>query len=141
MWAIPDWIGSAPKLACGHLLECQVYNRDLVSAPLPEQPLHFIRECLSIGQVRWTYHVTMRLEQRSLGSEMLLKGADSLEIIEAYPHDKYLPSFLVRGEFEGRVFHAQIATDVEAANVRVVTMYIPVPEEWDSGFRIRRVQK
>ena len=83
----------------------------------------------------------MRLEQRSLRSEMLLKGADSLEVIEAYPDDKYLPSFLVRGEFEGRVFHAQIATDVEARNVRVVTMYIPVPEEWDSGFRIRRVQE
>jgi hypothetical protein len=83
----------------------------------------------------------MRLEQRSLGSEMLLKGAESLEIIEAYPDDKYLPSFLVRGEVEGRVFHAQIATDVEAGNVRIVTMYIPVPDDWDSGFRIRRVQR
>lgn len=83
----------------------------------------------------------MRMEQRSLGSEMLLKGADSLEIIEAYPEDKYLPSFLVRGEFESRTFHAQIATDVEARNVRVVTMYIPVPEEWDSEFRIRRVPR
>lgn len=82
----------------------------------------------------------MRLEQRSLESEMLLKGANSLEIIESYPDDKYLPSFLVRGEFQGRVFHAQIATDVEARNVRVVTMYIPDPEEWDSVFQ-RRIQK
>jgi hypothetical protein len=72
---------------------------------------------------------------------MLLKGADSLEIIESYPDDKYLPSFLVRGEFEGRVFHAQIATDVEGGNVRVVTMYVPAPEDWDSDFRVRRVQK
>ena len=85
--------------------------------------------------------MTMRLEQRSLGSEMLLKGAGSLEIIEAYPEDKYLPSFLVRGEFEGRVFHAQIATDVEPRNVRIVTLYIPVSSEWDSGFRIRRAQR
>jgi hypothetical protein len=80
-------------------------------------------------------------EQRSLGSEMLLKRADSLEIIEAYPDDKYLPSFLLRGEFEGRVFHAHIATDVEAGNVRIVTMYIPVSDDWDSGFRVRRVQR
>jgi hypothetical protein len=72
---------------------------------------------------------------------MLLKGADSLEIIEAYPDDKYLPSFLVRGEFEGRVFHAQIATDVEARNVRVVTMYIPASDDWDSGFRMRSVPR
>ena len=57
--------------------------------------------------------MTMRLEQRSLGSEMLMKGAVSLGIIETYPEDKYLPSYLLRGECEGRVFHAQIAADVE----------------------------
>jgi hypothetical protein len=74
----------------------------------------------------------MRLEQRSLRSEILLKGADSLEIIESYPDDKYLPSFLVRGECEGRVFHAQIAADVEGRKA---------PEEWDSALRIRRVQE
>ena len=67
--------------------------------------------------------------------------APSLEIIESYPDDKYLPSFLVRGEYDGRVFHEQIATDVEGGNIRVVTMYIPAPEEWDSGLRIRRVEK
>jgi len=72
---------------------------------------------------------------------MLMKGAESLEIIETYPDDKYLPSYLVRGESEGRVFHAHIATDVEGENVRVVTMYLPAPEEWDSGFRVRRIQK
>jgi hypothetical protein len=80
----------------------------------------------------------MRLEQRSLGSEILLKGAGSLEVIECYPDDKYLPSFLLRGELEGRVFHTRIAADVEARNIRVVTVYIPSPEEWDSEFRTRR---
>jgi len=74
----------------------------------------------------------MRLKQRSLGSEILMKGADSLEIIESYPDDKYLPSFLLRGEFETSVF--------QAGNVRIVTMYIPAPEEWDSEFRTRRFQ-
>jgi hypothetical protein len=69
----------------------------------------------------------------------LLKGAGSLELIESYPDYKYLPSFLARSEREGRVFLAHIATDVAANNVRVVTMYIPAPEEWDSEFRIRRV--
>ena len=101
--------------------------------------MEFIRECLLKHQIRWTYHVTMRLKQRSLGSEMLMGGADSLEIIESYPDDKYLPSFLLRGESEARVFHVQIAVDVESGNVRVVTMYIPSPEVWDSEFRARRL--
>jgi hypothetical protein len=71
---------------------------------------------------------------------VMLKAIDSSEIVQSFPDDKYLPSFLVRGEVEGRVFHAQIATDVEARNVRIVTMYIPVSDEWDSGFRTRRTQ-
>jgi hypothetical protein len=82
----------------------------------------------------------MRLKQRSLGSETLIQGVDSLEIVESYPDDKYLPSFLLRGEYASRVFHVQIATDVQARNVRIVTMYLPAPEEWDSEFRVRRVE-
>jgi len=49
-----------------------------------------------------------------------------------------LPSFLLRGEFEGRVFHAHVATDVEGENIRIVTMYTPDPKEWDEGLRFRR---
>jgi len=71
---------------------------------------------------------------------MLVEGVDSLEIIESYPDDKYLPSFLVRGEWEGTVFHAQIATDVDDRNVRVVTMYLPRADEWDPAFRVRRTR-
>jgi hypothetical protein len=82
----------------------------------------------------------MRLKKRSLGSEILIRGADSLEIIESYPDDKYLPSFLLRGESEGLLFHVLIAADVEGRNVRIVTIYIPAPEEWDAEFRTRRVR-
>ena len=98
----------------------------------------FIKECVSSGRVHWTYHVTMRLQQRALTAEMVRNAIATLEIVEAYPQDKYLPSFLVRGESEGSVFHAQIATDVEGKNIRIVTMYTPDPEEWDEGLRVRR---
>ncbi len=53
---------------------------------------------------------------------MLRDAVRTLEIIERYPKDKYLPSFLLRGESSGIVFHAQVATDLEGDNVRVVTM-------------------
>jgi hypothetical protein len=69
---------------------------------------------------------------------MLRDAVATLEIIEAYPQDKYLPSFLVRGESEELVFHAQIAADLEGGNVRIVTMYAPDPGEWDEGLRMRR---
>jgi len=88
--------------------------------------------------VRWTYHVTMRLQQRGLTAGTIHNAMATLEIIEAYLQDKYLPSFLIRGESEGLVFHAQIATDVEGENIRIVTMYAPDSNEWDEGLRLRR---
>jgi hypothetical protein len=84
--------------------------------------------------------VTMRLQQRGLTSGMIRDAMATLEIIETYAQDKYLPSFLLRGESEGCVFHAQIATDVEGENIRIVTMYTPDPNEWDEGMRIRRAR-
>ena len=83
----------------------------------------------------------MRLQQRALPAEILNDALSTLEIIEAYPQDKYLPSFLVRGESHGVVFHAHIATDVEGDNIRVVTIYIPESAGWDGGFRVRRTTR
>jgi hypothetical protein len=80
----------------------------------------------------------MRLRQRALTAAMLRDTMATLEIIEAYPQDKYLPSYLLRGECEGHVLHLQIAADIEGNNIRVVTMYIPDPGEWREGFRSRR---
>ena len=82
--------------------------------------------------------MTIRLQQRALTAEMVRSAMATLEIIEAYPHDKYLPSFLVRGESAGFVFHAQVATDVEGENIRIVTMYTPDADEWDDELRHRR---
>lgn len=105
--------------------------------PPPEEPVEFIRLCLVAGRVRWTYHVMMRLQQRSLSMDMLLHACQSLEIVETYPDDKYLPSYLLRCEWDETVFHAHIATDVSGENIRVVTMYMPHPDEWEDGFRRR----
>jgi len=110
----------------------------LLKAKVPEDPLVSIKDCLSAGRVRWTYHVTMRLQQRGLDAAALGNALASLEIVEAYPDDKYLPSFLLRGEIRGAAFHAQIATNVDGNNVRIVTMYTPDGDEWDEGFRKRR---
>ena len=82
----------------------------------------------------------MRLQQRSLGASALIEGLETLEIIEEYPGDKYLPSYLLRGECKRVVFHTQIATDVEGGNIRVVTIYKPNVGEWDRALRVRRTK-
>jgi hypothetical protein len=83
----------------------------------------------------------MRLQERRLTGEALRKALPTLEIIEAYPDDKYLPSFLVRGEVPKFVFHALVATDLAGYNIRVVTMYLPDPNKWEAGGRTRRIAK
>jgi hypothetical protein len=42
------------------------YNWGLRNPQIPAEPLAFIEACIAAGRVRWTYHVTMRLEERRL---------------------------------------------------------------------------
>ncbi len=105
---------------------------------LPSDPLTFIRQCIERGKILWTYHVNMRLEARFIPRQAVLDCAGVAEIIEKYPDDKYLPSYLVWTKYEGQVFHVLFAADVENGNVRVVTAYRPNAQEWNADFKARR---
>jgi hypothetical protein len=102
---------------------------------IPDDPLLFIRRCVRERKIYWTYHVNMRLAGRFLTRDELLNAVDSYEIIESYPGDKYLPSYLVLAATSS---HVQFATDVEGDNVRIVTAYRPDPNEWESDLKTRR---
>lgn len=105
---------------------------------VPADPVHFIRDCIRHGRVLWTYHVNMRLAGRQIPRETLLGAVDTLEIVEAYPDDKYLPSYLVLGRANGEGVHILMATDVEGNTVRVVTAYRPDVHEWREDLKTRR---
>ena len=80
----------------------------------------------------------MRLKGRFISRDTLLTSSESYEVTEGYPDDKYLPSYLVRSEHEGEVFHILFAVDVQADNIRIITAYRPSSKEWEDGFRNRR---
>ena len=107
---------------------------------IPPDPLAFIRQCIKGRRLLWTYHVNMRLKTRSIPHAVffLFSAVETYEIVESYPGDKYLPSYLVRAEHEEEVFHLLFATDLENDNVRVVTIYRPDPEFWTEDFRRRK---
>ena len=105
---------------------------------LPAEPVDFIQARVRAGAVFWTYHVAMRLEKRFISRSAILSAVDSYELVESYPEDKYLPSYLVLGQSEEGPFHVLFAADVPGQNVRIVTAYRPSPAEWDQGFRHRR---
>jgi len=105
---------------------------------LPPDPLDFVKRSVLSGSILWTHHVNMRFGVRRVTRDMILGAVDTFEIIEAYPDDKYLPSYLVRGEHPDGVFHALFAADVASGNVRVVTAYLPDVSKWDPELRRRR---
>ncbi len=108
---------------------------------LPPDPLRFIRECVRNRRVLWTYHVNMRLEGRFIPRETVLGSVESYEIIEAYPEDKYLPSYLVLARSAGDAFHVLFAADLDGDNVRVVTAYRPSEGEWEDDWKTRRARR
>ncbi len=59
---------------------------------------------------------------------MIVETLENFELIESYPEDKYLPSYLIYSINNGIIFHALIADDQESGNVRFITAYHPDPE-------------
>lgn len=111
------------------------------SRRLPTDPLAFIRRCVRERRVYWTYHVNMRLAARHISRHEVFAAVDSYELIESYPEDKYLPSYLVWGASRQGPFHVLFAADVEGENVRIVTAYRPSADEWESDSKSRKGQK
>jgi hypothetical protein len=75
----------------------------------------------------------MRLGQRFIARETIIQAGDTYEVVEAYPDDKYFPSYLLLGRHGADEFHVLLGADVEGQNVRIVTAYYPAPM---SGKRI-----
>jgi Domain of unknown function (DUF4258) len=108
---------------------------------LPDDPLAFIQACVRKRQIFWTYHVNMRLQGRHITREAILDAVDPYELVESYPQDKYLPSYLVLAHEDSNVFHVLFATDVVEEHVRIVTAYRPSADEWESDGKTRRTRQ
>jgi len=110
----------------------------MVGGQVPDDLLGFIQECIRSRRILWTYHVNMRLEGRFIARDEILGTVESFQIIEAYPEDKYLPSFLLLAKSEKSTFHVLIAVDLEGNNIRIVTAYQPDQEHWMPDLMTRR---
>jgi hypothetical protein len=59
----------------------------------------------------------MRLSGRYISRDEVFEATESYEIIESYPEDKYLPSYLVWARSAQGPFHVLFAADVDGDNV------------------------
>jgi len=104
----------------------------------PDNPVVFIKNCIINKQIFWTYHVNMRMKNRFISREMIQLSVDNFEVIESYPEDKYLPSYLIYSRHNEIIFHILIAVDYISENIRIITAYYPDPSKWDSEFKRRK---
>lgn len=82
--------------------------------------------------------MNMRMKDRAISREAILASESAYEIIESYPDDKYLPSYLVFVRTQDRVFHVLFAVGAADDNIRVVTAYSPDLGQWSSDLKTRR---
>jgi len=80
----------------------------------------------------------VRVEKRFISRDEILGAVESFQIIETYPEDKYLPSFLILAKGEKAAFHVLIALDFEGDNVRIITAYRPSQDRWMPDLTKRR---
>ena len=78
----------------------------------------------------------LRLQGRFVTRQTILDAVDSYEIVEFYPDDKYLPSYLLLGRVSGDSIHVLFAADVLDDNVRVINR--PSLKEWEADFKTRK---
>jgi hypothetical protein len=109
--------------------------------PFPDNPLAFTQACVRERRILWTYHVNMRLQGRYIPRQVIFEAVDTYELVEAYPQDKYLPSYLILAQHSSGAFHALFATDMAGDNVRVVTAYRPSADEWEADGKTRRTRR
>lgn len=107
------------------------------SMKTPDFPLQFIQACIRSKNIFWTYHVNMRLKQRSIFRSWILDSVENYILIESYPEDKYLPSYLVWSRYGNEMFHILFGVDTEEKNVRIITAYLPDLCEWTNNFQER----
>lgn len=103
-------------------------------------PLGFIKICVRDKRIFWTYHVNMRMKERFIPRDWILNSFDNFEIIESYPEDKYLPSYLVWSRVDQIFFHILFSVDLKENNVRIVTAYKPDPSQWNNTMK-RRIDR
>ena len=80
----------------------------------------------------------MRIRERSIIRDQIFSAADTFEIIESNPDDKYLPSYLVYGKTTSAIIHVLLGIDCADSNIRVITAYYPDPAQWMGDFKRRK---
>ena len=84
-----------------------------------------------------TEHARIRLYERHISIDDIVKGISSGEIINQYEDDKPLPSCLILG-FYVKTQYIHIVVSCDTDFIYLITAYFPDPEIWENDFKTRK---
>lgn len=88
-------------------------------------------------KIRWTNHIMIRLLQRNISQDDIIKAILNGQIIEEYENDYPYPSCLIFGTtLNKKVLHIVCGTNEN--EVWIITAYYPDSMEWNSDFKTRK---
>ncbi len=86
----------------------------------------------------FSVHAVRRMFERGIAVDEVRAVLEGGEIIEAYPDDRPCPSRLILGKVGSRFVHIVLASNTDADEEVVITVYQPDTRIWNSDFRTRR---
>jgi hypothetical protein len=89
--------------------------------------------------INYRIHATRRMFQRNIHPEDIEKVLQSGNVIEEYPEDYPLPSFLISGTTQqGKPLHVVIGVNNDEKELVIITAYEPSIDKWTNSFTRRR---
>ena len=88
--------------------------------------------------LEFSTHAIQRMFERKIVVNAVIQVVRKGEVISRYEEDLPYPSVLLCGSYEGLPLHVVAATNTESGVVRIITVYIPSPDLWEDGYRMRK---
>ena len=98
-----------------------------------------IRELADAKQVSFKQHCVERMIERNITTEELVYALKNAKIINVYPEDSPLTSYLVLGfnKLE-KPLHIVLAVSVDRNRLWIITVYRPDNQKWSNDFKERK---
>lgn len=102
--------------------------------------IELLRRINKIENIIVTEHARIRLVERNITMQDIIKCIDSGEIIKQYEDDKPFPSCLILGvSINNRYLHIVVSTNDNY--IHLITAYYPDLNQWESDYKTRKGRK
>ncbi len=85
-------------------------------------------------------HGHLRLNERNISIDDVMKAIETGEVIEQYPKDFPFPSCLILG-FSVKKYYIHIVLSLNDDKIYLITAYVPNPNKWEADFKTRKKQE